>query len=88
LGSNCLSSTSLSNGYSINCNADVPSFSRRDVEVFGKGENGERKSVAALHERQFQGELDLLISRRTLVDGGTANAESTGSGHLVNWLSI
>ncbi len=44
------------------------------VEVYAHGENGERKAVAILHEKQFSGELDLLSSRRTLVDGCTATA--------------
>jgi thioredoxin reductase (NADPH) len=44
------------------------------VEVYAQGENGERKAVATLHERQFSGELDLLSSRQTLVDGCTTTA--------------
>jgi thioredoxin reductase (NADPH) len=44
------------------------------VEVYAQGDNGERKAVATLHEKQFSGELDLLSSRRTLVDGCTATA--------------
>jgi thioredoxin reductase (NADPH) len=44
------------------------------VEVYAQGENGERKAVATLHEKQFSGELDLLSSRQTLVDGRTTTA--------------
>jgi thioredoxin reductase (NADPH) len=44
------------------------------VKVYAQGDNGERKAVATLHEKQFSGELDLLSSRRTLVDGCTATA--------------
>jgi thioredoxin reductase (NADPH) len=44
------------------------------VKVFAQGENEERNAVATLHEKQFSGELDLLSSRRTLVDGCTATA--------------
>jgi thioredoxin reductase (NADPH) len=42
------------------------------VDVSVQGEDRERKAVATLQERQFSGELDLLSSRRTLVDGCTA----------------
>jgi thioredoxin reductase (NADPH) len=41
------------------------------VEIYDRNENGERKVVATLGEKQFSGELDLLSSRRTLVDGCT-----------------
>ena len=41
------------------------------VEIYDRNENGERKVVAKLGEKQFSGELDLLSSRRTLVDGCT-----------------
>jgi thioredoxin reductase (NADPH) len=41
------------------------------VEIYDRTENGERKVVAKLGEKQFSGELDLLSSRRTLVDGCT-----------------
>jgi thioredoxin reductase (NADPH) len=44
------------------------------VDVYAQGENGERKAVATLHEKQFSGELDLLSSRQTLVDGCTTTA--------------
>jgi CRP-like cAMP-binding protein len=44
------------------------------VDVYAQGENGERKVVATLHEKQFSGELDLLSSRQTLVNGCTATA--------------
>jgi thioredoxin reductase (NADPH) len=44
------------------------------VEVYAQGENGERKAIATLHEKQFSGELDLLSSRKTLVDGCTKTA--------------
>ena len=39
------------------------------VEIYAQTENQDRKAVATLHERQFSGELDLLSSRRALVDG-------------------
>ncbi len=42
------------------------------IEVFDVGEDSHRKSITVLHEGQFSGELDLLSSRRTLVDGCTA----------------
>jgi len=44
------------------------------VDVYAQGENGERKVIATLHEKQFSGELDLLSSRQTLVNGCTATA--------------
>lgn len=42
------------------------------VEVYERDEDDVRKVVATLSEMQFSGELDLLNSRRTLVDGCTA----------------
>ena len=39
------------------------------VEVNAQAEHEGRKVLATLRERQFSGELDLLSSRRTLVDG-------------------
>ena len=39
------------------------------VEVYTQAGHEDRKAVATLGERQFSGELDLLSSRRTLVDG-------------------
>ena len=44
------------------------------VEIYAQAEKGESKVVATLHEKQFSGELDLLSSRQTLVDGCTATA--------------
>jgi thioredoxin reductase (NADPH) len=41
------------------------------LEIYGQDEKNERKLLATLVERQFTGELDLLSSRRTLVDGCT-----------------
>lgn len=42
------------------------------VEVYTVVEDGSRKVIARLRERQFTGEADILSSRRTLVDGCTA----------------
>jgi thioredoxin reductase (NADPH) len=42
------------------------------VEIYAPDENDQRKIVAKLGEMQFSGELDLLSSRRTLVDGCTS----------------
>jgi len=41
------------------------------VEVYERDKDDERKVLATLKEKQFSGELDLLSSRRTLVDGCT-----------------
>ena len=41
------------------------------LEIYSQDEKNERKLLAAIVERQFTGELDLLSSRRTLVDGCT-----------------
>ncbi len=41
------------------------------LEIYGQDEKNERKLLATVGERQFTGELDLLSSRRTLVDGCT-----------------
>ena len=41
------------------------------VEVCAQDDNGEIVSLTVLHTRQFTGELDLLSSRGTLVDGRT-----------------
>lgn len=43
------------------------------VEVYFQGEGEESIVLATLRERQFSGELDLLNSRQTLVDGCTAS---------------
>jgi len=45
------------------------------VNVYARRDGDERTTVATLEENQFSGELDLLSSRRTLVEGCTA-AES------------
>ena len=42
------------------------------IEVYGQDEDGQRQVIATLHEGQFTGELDLLNSRPSLVDGCTA----------------
>jgi thioredoxin reductase (NADPH) len=42
-----------------------------ELEIYGQDDKGERKLLAKLGERQFTGELDLLSTRRTLVDGCT-----------------
>ncbi len=42
------------------------------IEVYVREEHDTRTAVATLREMQFTGELDLLSSRRTLVDGCTA----------------
>jgi thioredoxin reductase (NADPH) len=42
------------------------------VHVYARREDGERTAVATLEENQFSGELDLLSSRQTLVEGCTA----------------
>lgn len=42
------------------------------IEVYVRAEDDTRTAVATLGERQFTGELDLLSSRRNLVDGSTA----------------
>lgn len=39
------------------------------IEVYALDDNGERKAIAQLKAGQFSGELDLLSSRQTLVDG-------------------
>ncbi len=41
------------------------------VEVYGYDNDGQRKPIAAIRKGQFSGELDLLSSRRTLVNGCT-----------------
>ena len=41
------------------------------VEVYGYDNDGGRKPIAAIRKGQFSGELDLLSSRRTLVNGCT-----------------
>ena len=41
------------------------------LEIYWQDQNNERKVLTTLGERQFTGELDLLSSRRTLVDGCT-----------------
>ena len=41
------------------------------VQVYALVEKGERKALATLQPGQFSGELDLLSSRQTLVDGCT-----------------
>jgi thioredoxin reductase (NADPH) len=41
------------------------------LEIYGQDDESERKLLATLGERQFTGELDLLSTRRTLVDGCT-----------------
>ena len=41
------------------------------LEIYGHDEKNERQLLATLAERQFTGELDLLSTRRTLVDGCT-----------------
>jgi thioredoxin reductase (NADPH) len=41
------------------------------LEIYGKDEKDERKLLVTLGERQFTGELDLLSTRQTLVDGCT-----------------
>ncbi len=41
------------------------------LEIYSQDEKNERKLLATLDERQFTGELDLLSTRRTLVDGCT-----------------
>ena len=42
-----------------------------ELEIYSQDEKNERKLLATIGERQFTGELDLLSSRRTLVDGCT-----------------
>src|SRR5271170_2655938 len=42
-----------------------------ELEIYDHDEKNERKLLATLGERQFSGELDLLSTRRTLVDGCT-----------------
>jgi thioredoxin reductase (NADPH) len=42
------------------------------VDIYARGENDERMFTATLGERQFSGELDLLSSRPTLLDGLTS----------------
>lgn len=42
------------------------------VEIYALVEGDQRKPIAVLRENQFSGELDLLSSRATLVDGCTA----------------
>src|SRR5271170_1744342 len=41
------------------------------LEIYGQNEMNQRKLLATLGERQFTGELDLLSTRRTIVDGCT-----------------
>ena len=42
------------------------------IEVYVRSEDDTRTTVTTLGDRQFTGELDLLSSRRNLVDGSTA----------------
>ena len=42
-----------------------------ELEIYGQDEKDQRKLLAKLGEKQFTGELDLLSTRRTLVDGCT-----------------
>lgn len=42
------------------------------IDIYALPSDGQRKTLATLRQRQFTGELDLLNSRRTLVDGCTA----------------
>ena len=42
-----------------------------ELEIYSQDEKNERKLLAKLGEMQFTGELDLLSTRRTLVDGCT-----------------
>jgi thioredoxin reductase (NADPH) len=42
-----------------------------ELEIYSHDDKGERKLLAKLGEMQFTGELDLLSTRRTLVDGCT-----------------
>ncbi len=42
-----------------------------ELGIYSQDEKNERKLLATLREKQFTGELDLLSSRRTLVDGCT-----------------
>jgi thioredoxin reductase (NADPH) len=42
-----------------------------ELEIYDQDEKNERKLLAKLGERQFSGELDLLSTRRTIVDGCT-----------------
>jgi len=42
-----------------------------ELEIYGQDDKGERKLLATLGARQFTGELDLLSTRRTIVDGCT-----------------
>ena len=42
-----------------------------ELEIYGQDDKNERKLLATLGERQFTGELDLLSTRRTIVDGCT-----------------
>ena len=42
------------------------------VDVYVEAEDGARRSVTTLQDRQFTGELDLLSSRRNLVEARTA----------------
>ena len=42
------------------------------VNVYARRDDDERNAVATLQENQFSGELDLLSSRQTLVEGCTA----------------
>ena len=42
------------------------------VDIYGRSGNEDRKAVATLHKGQFSGELDLLSSRQTLLEGCAA----------------
>ena len=39
------------------------------IDIYGRSGNEDRKVVATLHQGQFSGELDLLSSRQTLLEG-------------------